>query len=421
VEAKVMEDKKTMELVSLASIPLIMTLGNSMLIPVLTTIEHELNISAFQSSLIITAFSVVAIFFIPIAGYLSDRIGRKKVIIPGLILAGIGGLVAGFGAMFVENSYWLILLGRLLQGIGASGAFPVVIPLIGDLFKSEKQVSNALGILETSNTLGKVLSPILGSVFAVITWYAPFLAIPVLCLIAITMVGSSVKVPKSDEKPEPFKVFFHEVITVLKTKAKWVFSVFFIGCIIMFVLFGTQFYFSEILENHYHIKGVRKGIIIAIPLLALSGASLITGKKIGQNKILMKWLTLGGMLLLGISLIFLSFEPSIRLFLFYLFIGGLGIGAVLPCLDAFLTEGIEKENRGTITCLYSSMRYIGVASGPPVFALMMKGSVQLMFLVAAGTAVISVLFAFWGIKPKENKEKGKTKTTKSNDGKLKPI
>lgn len=416
-----MEDKKTAEIVSLASIPLIMTLGNSMLIPVLTTIEDELKISSLQSSLIITVFSVVAIFFIPIAGYLSDRIGRKKVIIPSLILTGIGGLVSGLGSMLVEHSYWLILLGRLLQGIGASGAFPVVIPLVGDLFKSEQQVSNALGILETSNTLGKVLSPILGSLFAVIIWYAPFLAIPVLCLIAIAMVGGTVKAPKSADKPKPFKVFFQDIKMILKEKGKWIFSVFLIGCIIMFVLFGTLFYFSEILESHYHIKGIRKGIIIAIPLFALSGASLITGKKIGENKVLMKWLTLAGMLLLAISLVLLSFEPAVRLFLFYLFIGGIGIGVALPCLDAFITEGIEKENRGTITCLYSSMRYVGVASGPPVFALMMKGSVQLMFLVAAATSIISVLFALWGIKPKENKEKGKTKAAKSNDGKLKPI
>ncbi|MGV3488616.1 MAG: MFS transporter, partial [Tuberibacillus sp.] len=410
-----MEDKKTMELISLASIPLIMTLGNSMLIPVLTTIEHKLNISPFQSSLIITVFSVVAIFFIPIAGYLSDRIGRKKVIIPGLIIAGIGGLVSGLGAMFVDHSYWLILLGRLLQGIGASGAFPVVIPLVGDMFKNENKVSNALGILETSNTLGKVLSPIVGSIFAVITWYTPFLAIPALCLISIALVGMSVKVPKTEEKPNPFNI--RDMAGILKEKERWLSAVFITGGIIMFVLFGTLFYFSEVLENHYHIDGVRKGIIIAIPLFALSACSLITGKKIGQNKILMKWLTFGGMLILAISFVLLSFEPNIRLFLFFLFLGGIGIGVALPCLDALITEGIQKENRGTITCLYSSMRYIGVALGPPLFAWMMKGSIQLMFLVAAATVIISVLFTFWGIKPKENNEEGKSKSTRSSGSK----
>src|SRR3954468_10309827 len=82
-------------ILSISSIPLVMTLGNSMLIPVLPVLETEIGISSFQSSLIITVYSIVAIFLIPIAGYLSDRFGRKKVIIPSLILTGIGGFIAG--------------------------------------------------------------------------------------------------------------------------------------------------------------------------------------------------------------------------------------------------------------------------------------------------------------------------------------
>src|SRR5690625_5777983 len=75
-----------------------MTLGNSMLIPMLPLMEEQLHISKFQSSLIITVYSVVAIFLIPIAGFLSDRYGRKKVIIPALIVTGIGGFIAGIAS-----------------------------------------------------------------------------------------------------------------------------------------------------------------------------------------------------------------------------------------------------------------------------------------------------------------------------------
>lgn len=124
-----------------------------MLIPVLPTMEKELDITPFQSSLIITVYSVVAIIFIPIAGYLSDRWGRKRVIIPSLLLAAIGGVISAFTAWQLQNAYWLILIGRTLQGIGAAGAFPIVLPLIGDMFHSEDKVSSSLGIIETANTL----------------------------------------------------------------------------------------------------------------------------------------------------------------------------------------------------------------------------------------------------------------------------
>src|SRR5690625_5789548 len=91
-------------IVSLASIPLIMTSGNSMLIPILPLLENELQISKLQSSLIITSYSLVAIFLIPVAGFLSDRYGRKKVMIPALLITGIGGLVAGGAARSEEHT-----------------------------------------------------------------------------------------------------------------------------------------------------------------------------------------------------------------------------------------------------------------------------------------------------------------------------
>ena len=74
-------------LIALASVPLVMTLGNSMLIPILPTIEKKLHISSFQVSMIITIYSIVAILLIPIAGYLSDRWGRKMVMVPSLLIA----------------------------------------------------------------------------------------------------------------------------------------------------------------------------------------------------------------------------------------------------------------------------------------------------------------------------------------------
>ena len=116
---------------SISSIPLVMTLGNSMLIPVLPVMESELGISPFQSSMIITIYSILAIIFIPIAGFLSDHIGRKKVIIPSLAIAAIGGLISAWAGWKMDNPYWIILIGRALQGVGAAGAFPIVMPLVG--------------------------------------------------------------------------------------------------------------------------------------------------------------------------------------------------------------------------------------------------------------------------------------------------
>lgn len=95
--------------------------------------------------------------------------------VPSLLIAAIGGAITGWVSWKVDNPYTWILIGRAIQGIGAAGAMPVVIPCVGDLYKDEKQVSTGLGIIETSNTFGKVLSPILGSALAAIVWFLPFL------------------------------------------------------------------------------------------------------------------------------------------------------------------------------------------------------------------------------------------------------
>ncbi|RZT22800.1 MULTISPECIES: MFS transporter [Fictibacillus] len=399
-----MEAKKKWDLLALASIPLVMTLGNSMLIPVLPEIGKELKISSFQVSMIITVYSIVAILLIPIAGYLSDRYGRKKVIIPSLFIAGIGGLISGWAAWQADNAFMLILVGRFLQGVGSSGAAPVVMPLVGDMFKEEEQVSSGLGLIETSNTIGKVLSPILGAFLATIIWFLPFWLIPVFCVISILLVLFLVKVPKKEQEKQPFKEFLKNVKEIFHNEGKWLMAIFFIGGVIMFVLFGILFYLSTILEEKYGIKGVMKGLVLAVPLLALSICSYIAGKKIKQNKIVMKWCTFISMVLLGGSAFLITFFENVYFLLGALFIAGIGIGAALPCLDALITEGIDKEARGTITSIYSSMRFVGVALGPPIYAVLMKSSHEIVFYTSAGVSILAAIAAFFAIKPE--KEKG---------------
>lgn len=94
-----MEQKKKWDLFALSSIPLVMTLGNSMLIPVLPTMEKKLGISGFQSSMIITVYSLVAILLIPIAGIYLTGSAEKKLLsqvssspgLEGLFQAGLHG------------------------------------------------------------------------------------------------------------------------------------------------------------------------------------------------------------------------------------------------------------------------------------------------------------------------------------------
>jgi MFS transporter, ACDE family, multidrug resistance protein len=389
---------------SLASIPLVMTLGNSMLIPVLPTIEKQLHITSFQSSLLITLYSVVAIIFIPIAGYISDRIGRKKVIIPSLLLAAIGGLISGWASWKMNEPYGMIIAGRMLQGLGAAGAFPVVLPLVGDLFPDDSEASSCLGTIETANTFGKVLSPILGAIFASIVWFLPFFAFPLFCAISLLMMLLFVKSPSKQDHPLPFQQFLQNVKTIFQREGRWLYAIFAIGGLLMLILFAFLFFLSSRLED-YGIDGVKKGWVLAIPLGALCAASFITGKKIGENKTLMKWIIAAGGMLAGTAIIAIKFFPSLWWMVALFSLSGVGIGMMLPCLDALITEGIEKKERGTVTSFYSSLRFIGVAVGPPLAALLMKKETSMLLFLLVALCFLASAITFVAIKPEKEGEK----------------
>ena len=394
-----MQTDKRADLLALSSIPLIMTLGNSMLIPVLPEIRRQLHVSTFHTSLLITSYSVMAIILIPIAGYLSDRLGRKAVIIPSLLIAAMGGAVCGAAAVWIDKSYTVILLGRVLQGIGAAGAMPIVLPLVGDMFDNEKDVSSGLGMIETANTSGKVLSPILGSALVAIVWYLPFWSIPVLCFISITLVLFLVKKPqKPEKKPVPIRIFLHTILQLLKDNFRWLMALFMIGGIGMFMLFGLLFYLSETLEETHGYKGILKGCIMAIPLAILSAASFVTGKCIGENKVWMKWIVCVGFGLSAAAVGGCLLFDSVVAVITCLSAAGLGIGASLPCLDSFITDGIEKEQRGTISSLYSSMRFVGVAAGPMVASLLLKTSDKILFSTMIAAAAVAAMLALFAIR-----------------------
>lgn len=387
-----MKDKRW-DLLALASIPLMMTLGNSMLIPVLPLMEREMNITSFQSSLVITIYSVIAIPLIPVFGYFSDKWGRKKVIIPSLIMVAIGGGIATFAAWSLPNPYWLILVGRFIQGIGASGAFPVVIPTVGDMFKDQKEISKGLGIIETANTFGKVLSPVLGAFLAVVVWYLPFLFIPILSLVSILLVIFLVKVPKEEEKEHKstLRKFIKNTKDLIMENKHWIFSVFATGGVLMFILFGLLFHFSSVLEDDFKKLGYAKGLYLAVPLLFLCIASYTSGCKIGEDKVMMKWLIVAGNSIAALSFLFVGDNTGLALLLVILSVAGAGIGIALPCMDAFITEGVPKEERGTITSIYSSIRFVGVAAGPPVIAVMLKEMPGVIYYSFSALCILLVL------------------------------
>ncbi|WP_307400348.1 MFS transporter [Desulfofundulus luciae] len=395
--------KNTLVLAALSGVPFIMVLGNSMLIPVLPAIKETLHLTQFKVSLLITLFSIPAGIVIPLAGFLSDRFGRKNVIAPALILYGLGGIVAGLAAIFLKNlAYPAILGGRILQGIGAAGTAPIAMALTGDLFTG-KQRGIALGIIEAANGLGKVVSPILGALLGLITWYATFLFFPLVVIPVVLGLWFLIKEPESNRQAQSVNQYLKSIARIFEKKSAMLLTSFLGGAAALLILFGVLFFLSEHLETIFRLNGVRKGGALAIPVLFMSTTSYLTGRIIKKRLALMKWLVVGGLALIGGALTMIGFYRTTYLFFIAISLAGIGTGLTLPCLNTIITSSTATERRGLVTSLYGGVRFVGVALGPPLFGLLMGYGLPFMFWSMAALAGVTALLAAFLIRVRDMK------------------
>jgi ACDE family multidrug resistance protein len=394
-----MKKQVMLPFIFLCSVPFIMVLGNSMLIPLLPAIQSALKISLFKAGLLITAFSIPAGIIIPFAGYLSDRYGRKIIIAPSLIIYGAGGIIAGTASLLLAKPYFIILAGRIIQGIGAGGTYQLAMALTGDIFQSQER-TKALGILESSNGLGKVVSPIAGSALGLIIWYAPFFVYGFLAIPIAAAIWFIVKEPnKSQKKQNNLQKYITDLKKIFKEKGFPLLASFLAGGIVLFILFGTLSYISDILKSSYNIKGFSTGLLIAIPVASMAITSYLSGLYLAkQNSHLLKLAIVTGLSMLTGAMAFISFISNIYILFIALIIMGAGTGLVLPAVNTLITSAASIQERGIITCLYGSSRFFGVAIGPPAFGLVTEIGKTPLFLGASAIVAAAAVISFILIK-----------------------
>ena len=395
------QDSHAMKLWILCTVPFIMVLGNSMLIPVLPKMMGVMHLSLFQVGLVITIFSIPAGVIIPFAGALSDRVGRRVIMTPSLLLYGLGGLGAGFSAWLLPHPYPWLMAARLLQGIGAGGTYQLAMAVAGDMFESKKRAS-ALGLLEAANGLGKVVSPIAGSALALIVWFLPFFAYGVLSFPVAALIWFIIREPRNTRAQGGMNQYWQGLKHTFADKGRSILTTFLGGAAVLFILFGTLSYLADILEKHFHYGEILRGMLIAIPVLASAVTSYISGTVL-QKKIA-SWarrIVVAGLALIALAM---ALEPifvtsNVVWALLVLVFQGIGTGSVLPSINTMVTSATTSKERGVVTSLYGSVRFFGVAMGPPLFSMAMTHR-YLVFWAAAALAMLTALLSWFLIDEK---------------------
>ncbi|WP_096154382.1 MULTISPECIES: MFS transporter [Bacillus] len=398
---------ENLTILAISSTSFVLVLGNSLLIPILPEMRTDLLLTETEVSLIITIFSIVGAITIPFLGYLSDNISRKKIILVSLFLYGVGGLIAGVASLNVSSFTleWL-LVGRVLQGIGSAGTAPIALALTVDVFKKSEQVK-VLGLIEATNSFGKVISPLLGALLAIFMWPLVFFSFPLFCAIIFVLIAFFVEEKKVVPKArQSFGNYVSGLKGVMNQQGKWILVSYVAGGTCLFLIFGMLFYITEFLEARYNTHGVINGLLLSFPLLFLTLGSYFIGMRMEKIKINRVDIVIFNFIICSLLFLVLPFITSLGLFFAIVSIISGSIGCILPCINAIIATNSDSSSRGFVTSIYGSVRFIGIALGPLVFAQFMIERNFILFFSLAVWTVIVALSSYYFIKKSsyENEE-----------------
>ena len=294
-----------------------------------------------------------ALFQIPF-GILSDRCGRKPMIVIGLVIFAIGSLIAG-----CAHSIWLLILGRTLQGIGAVGS--TILAMIADLTR-EEQRSKAMAItgmsIGFSFTLAMLLGPLLTKWMTVSQLF--YLA-ALFGIAAISVLYLFVPTPQHvswhrDAEPE-LASFLKLLIAPELAKLNS-------GIFILHAIFTASFVVIPISLLDNAGLPANEQWLLYLPTLLLASFFALTLIGIAERQQRAKPYFLGGILLLTLSEILL-WQAQANLTL--VFIGLSCFFAGFSLLEAFLPSLVSRiapvTRKGSALGIYSSAQFLGIFVG----------------------------------------------------------
>ncbi len=388
--------------------------------PAFSSINSHFGIGASWG---VWSFTIYTLFFsasIPLMGKMSDRFGRKRIFMIGIVLFSFGSLLSAFAP-----SFFAFLLGRVIQAIGTGGIFPITAAFIALSFPDATR-AKMLGYIGVVFGLGTILGPIAGGliignfewqwIFLInvpisilvlvfiapikihqqivkkpIDFYGILLLVSIiflimlgitlkhgwLLLIGIVLVPFFVKLEKRTPDPilniEYFKNFNTLVVLVLSLLSG-------------FIMASTINLLPSYIETQFSLNKSHSALSVT-PLAAASMvASMVGGflvTKVGAKKAIAIGFSLT--LASGLSI---AFVQSFALFMIAVTVIGFGIGIIIGSpLNMVMIQNVKPTETGSAIGYLSLARSMGSTMGPTVagilIALSSEGYMHINILIAA--------------------------------------
>ncbi|MGK9368724.1 MFS transporter [Melioribacter sp. Ez-97] len=363
------------------AVTLISVMGVASITPAFPDIASHFKLNGKEIGLLIVFFTLPGVLLTPMLGILADRYGRKKVLVPSLLLFGI----AGFSCAFVSKFEYLLVL-RFIQGAGAASLGSLNVTLIGDLFEGGQRAA-AMGYNASVLSIATSVYPFIGGLLASISWHYVFLlpafAIPVAAIVLIYL-----KNPETSRK-QTLKEYLSNALHSIKSRDAVI--LFSISLVTFILLYGSYLtYLPFLLNKTYKFNSAHIGIVMSI----MSFTTALVSSRLGKLSAILSYKKIMSLsfLLYGIALLGLSLSNTIWLLLTSIIIYGFGQGLNLPTIQTLLSGIAPFEYRAAFMSVNGMVLRTGQTIGPALMGIAFSlGGLHAVFYSGAFLAFLALI------------------------------
>jgi MFS family permease len=245
---------------------LIDVIGLGVIIPVIPYYVESFGVSSFIVALLFSAFALFSFISGPFLGALSDKVGRRPVLIVSIFSTAIGWFVFASA-----DAVWILFLGRIIDGM-AAGNFPIAQSYLVDIAKTDKERTTNLGLIGAVFGVGFIVGPAIGATLGTISPALPFWFVGALA--TLNVIGAYFFLPEThhnrqhSQKKIPINPFIPIIsaVTDKKLRARYLawllFGIAFAGMQSVLALFTKAAFGFSAIKTGYLFTGM--GIVLVI-------------------------------------------------------------------------------------------------------------------------------------------------------------
>lgn len=338
---------------------LVVMLGYGMVLPVLPFLIEKLGAGGSEMGWLMSSYSLMQFIFAPIWGSVSDRIGRKPVLVVGIL-----GYAVSLFMFGLAQSFTVMFIARVLSGVLSCATMPTAMAYIGDQV-SEEGRSAGMGKLGAAMGIGVVLGPIIGGLISKDSISLPFFIGSGLAALAALLVMLIVPASRPEQKSTAGEgrrnplLGFSRFSAIAGSAAGILLLLIFI---MSFALANFQGIISLYVVDKLHLQVTQVGIIWMLlggVMVVAQGA--LTGpltKRFGEVRLIRMGLMGGVLGLFGMSKAGSFFMVMVALGLF-----SLSLAVMTPALNARLSR-FGTGQQGALMGMNSAISSLGRVVGP---------------------------------------------------------